>query len=335
MMMGSPAYAGDLTDSVNGPAPVSHPNDLSARLVTDGQSDHEAWWTGSLLSTNADALPQGHFVVEPFLYDSKPYAHFDNNGHATSIHGQDDFGLLTYINYGLTNRLTIGAIARFGYNRVDGGNSSSAIRSGDTTLQAQYQFTQFRAGSALPSLSISVQETLPTGQFDRLVHDGDGIGSGGNTTTFSLLSQNILKMPGGQSMRVRLNLSYAVAGTTGVHGASVFGTPDSFSGIARRGNSAFVDLGIEMTVSRRWVMALDLWYERDNKTRVTGEATIPNSSTAAYITETGPSRLLLVAPAIEYNWSSRFGMIVGAQIIVAGRNQTATFTPVIGVNRFF
>lgn len=29
------------------------------------------------------------------------------------------------------------------------------------------------------------------------------------------------------------------------------------------------------------------------------------------------------APAVEYNWSARVGVIVGARVMVAGRNETS------------
>ena len=37
-------------------------------------------------------------------------------------------------------------------------------------------------------------------------------------------------------------------------------------------------------------------------------------------------------PAIEYNWSSSIGLIVGARWFGAGRNTSATITPAIALN---
>src|SRR6202035_5995319 len=70
----------------------------------------DAWWTGPLLAPNASTLPQGHVLVEPYLYDVIG-AH--SNG----------FGSLTYINYGLANRFTVGVIPTFGYNKLSDGLS--------------------------------------------------------------------------------------------------------------------------------------------------------------------------------------------------------------------
>jgi hypothetical protein len=41
------------------------------------------------------------------------------------------------------------------------------------------------------------------------------------------------------------------------------------------------------------------------------------------------------APAIEYNWTSRVGLIVGARWFAAGRNAGASVTPVAALNMVF
>ena len=33
------------------------------------QSLSDAWWTGPLVANSAGALPQGHVLIEPYLYD--------------------------------------------------------------------------------------------------------------------------------------------------------------------------------------------------------------------------------------------------------------------------
>ena len=41
------------------------------------------------------------------------------------------------------------------------------------------------------------------------------------------------------------------------------------------------------------------------------------------------------APAIEYNWSSRIGTLLGVRIIEIGRNATASLTPAVALNMVF
>ena len=41
------------------------------------------------------------------------------------------------------------------------------------------------------------------------------------------------------------------------------------------------------------------------------------------------------APAVEYNWSDRAGVIAGVSIVPKGHNTHASVTPAIAVQRFW
>ena len=86
------------------------------------QSTDDALWTGPMLANSAATLPHGHFLVEPYLYD-------------VSSPGSDGFGSLTYMLYGVTDRLTAGLVPVFGYTRVEGGPNGSGIGVGDVSLE--------------------------------------------------------------------------------------------------------------------------------------------------------------------------------------------------------
>lgn len=301
------------------------------------ESLQDAWWTGPLLAANASTLPQGHLYFEPYLYDLIPYARFDSSGHARHSARQHDYGSLSYVNYGLADRLTVGLIPRFSYDWIATGGSSNGIEPGDLTLQGQFRLTQFHEGSWIPTLSINLQQTLPTGRFDRLESPGDGSGSGAEATTLSLFSQTYLWMATGRILRVRLNLSYAFSSRVDLEDLSVYGTSRGFRGYARPGTTLDGDLAFEYSITRHWVAALDLWSERDGSTHVVGS--YPASSGApellAYVSSSGSAQQQIFAPAVEYNWSARLGIIGGARIVVAGRNETATAAPVAAISCFF
>jgi len=206
------------------------------------QSLDDAWWTGPMLAPNASTLPRGHLLIEPYLYDVIA-AH--SNG----------FGSLTYINYGLLDRLTFGMIPTAGFNQVSNGPSSSSAKLGDLTLQTQYRLTKFREASWIPTTSITVQETLPTGKYDRLGdRPSDGLGSGAYTTTLALYSQTYFWLPNGRILRMRFNLSQAFSSNVNVEDVSVYGTASGFRGNAKPGNSFLVDPSWEYSVTRSWVL---------------------------------------------------------------------------------
>jgi hypothetical protein len=95
-------------------------------------------------------------------------------------------------------------------------------------------------------------------------------------------------------------------------------------------------LAFEYSVTRKWVLATDLWWEHDGNTQVQGGYTQTLTGAPGYLVQnSGSDDLLYVAPAIEYNWSASMGVIAGARITAAGRNVGATATPVAAINMFF
>ena len=61
----------------------------------------DAWWTGPIAASSAETLPHNHILFEPYVFDVRG-------------NGSDYAGSLTYILYGVTDRLTVGAIPTFG-----------------------------------------------------------------------------------------------------------------------------------------------------------------------------------------------------------------------------
>lgn len=162
--------------------------------------------------------------------------------------------------------------------------------------------------------------------------------SGAYTTTLSLNSQYFLWMPNGRIMRTRLNVSYAIPDTVSIEDVSVYGTGDGFRGHARPGRTFVVDAAWEYSLTRRWVLALDIVYQHDTSTTLSGFDS-PAPGTTAPPTRVqrhfGSSDVFTLAPAVEYNWSSSMGVIVGTVFTAAGRNASANIVPVAAINMVF
>ena len=306
--------------------------------VPPQQSLDDAWWTGPLLAPNAATLPQGHWLLEPYVYDDMPYGRFDRNGALHSTGAAHTVGTQSYIEYGLVDRFTLGLIPRLGLHESSAGQGSSGVTLGDTTLQGAYGLTQFRPGHWMPATSIVIGETFPTGQYDRLQGRTDGaLGSGAYSTTLSLYSQTYLWMPNGRILRARLDLSYQISRWAAVHGVSVYGTAAGFGGRAHPGASFVGDLAFEYSITQEWVLATDFDWEHDANTQVAGGyLQSPASVLPSYlVANSGSDDLLYLAPAVEYNWSARMGVIAGARVTAMGHNVTATVTPVAAINMVF
>jgi hypothetical protein len=288
------------------------------------QPRDDAWWTGPLLAASPGSLTPGHFLIEPYLFDAIPQGHYDNEGRRHRGPHANDFGSQSYLLYGLTGNVGVGLIPRFGFNDVSVGRGSSKVGVGDLSVQAQYGLTKFQEGSWIPTTAFVVQETLPTGKYDRLGdRPADGQGLGAYSTNLALYSQYFFWMPDGRILRTRLDLSYQISGSAGLRDVSVYGTDEGFRGRARPGNVTVVDAAGEYSMTQHWVLAMDVVYEHDGSTHVHG---------AELNFNTGESHTWSLAPAIEYNFNSRVGVIAGAKLTVAGRNATAVVIPVVAVN---
>ena len=182
-------------------------------------------------------------------------------------------------------------------------------------------------------------ETVPTGRYERLSRPADGLGAGAYATAFAVYFQDYFWMPNGRILRTRLDITYAVSSSVSVQGLSVYGTTNGFSGRADPGDSFTADAAAEYSLTRNWVLALDVIYQHNGSTQVSGSVAGLNlpppgigAPTSAFESASGSSRSIGFAPAIEYNFSSAIGVLLGVRIIEIARNTTGSITPAVAVN---
>jgi hypothetical protein len=303
------------------------------------QSIDDAWWTGPLLAASPATLSPGHFLIEPYVYDSMVDGQFDSTGARHRTPRDSEFGSQSYVLYGLTDRVTVGIIPRIAYSEPSQGQASTSLGLGDLTAQAAYRLSRFLDEGWLPALSIVLGETLPTGRYDRLGdRAGDGLGAGAYTTTASLYSQYYLWMPNGRLLRTRLDVSQSWSNEVRLRDTSVYGTAPGFRGYARPGNSLVIDSAWEYSVTQRWVAALDVVFDTAGSTQVSGIQPQPQHDGLTWNpiqSGSGSTRSLGLAPAAEFNWSANAGVIVGVKFVAAGHNTAAAVIPIAAVNLVF
>ena len=297
--------------------------------AADIESRADAWWTGPMLAPTAASLPQGHALIEPYLFDVISTGAFDASGSHHAVPRDQELGSLTYMLYGLTDRVTVGLIPRFFYQEPAGAPNSSGVGLGDLQLQAGYALTEYREGSYVPALAFVVDETLPTGRYEHLTRASDGLGAGAFATGLSLYSQDYFWMPNGRILRARLDFTYTKSGSVTVADRSVYGTAFGFRGRAFPGDGYTLDAAGEYSVTRNWVLALDVFYQYNANSHLSGS--LPPLG-GALASDSGSSDSVGFAPAIEYNWSARAGVLLGVRIIAIGRNTTTSVTPAIAIN---
>jgi len=220
-------------------------------------------------------------------------------------------------------------IPAFGYDRLAGGQSSSRIGAGDLAVHAQYQLTHFDARSGKPAIAVAIEESLPTGRYDRLARASDGFGGGAYATTIGAYAQDLFWLPNGRILRTRINMTQSFPGTAHIDGISVYGTSTSFTGRAKPGTATSFDNAWEYSVTRNWVAAIDFYYRHGRQTGVDG-----TDATGFVHLGDGPSDTFAVAPAVEYSWTPNLGVLFGARFIMPARNTRPSVTPIVALSAF-
>ena len=295
---------------------------------------NDAWFTGPMLANTAATAPRGHWLIEPYLYDVTTQGSYDRNGTRHSAPHANGYGSLTYVIYGVTDRLAFGVLPTAGYNTGSGEPSSAGPRMGDLTMLMQRRLTDFRPCGRVPIVSVAVQQTLPTGRYDNLgKRAANGLGQGVHTTSPAVYSQMYFWLPNHRIVRARLDISDSFSGDASVDGVSVYGTGDGFHGKAHPGSSLYVDASAEYSLTRSWVLAADATFRNTCNTRVTGTYAPGSPGGPGRVTiNSGWSNAWGLAPAIEYSWKPWIGVLVGVRLIPAGRNTSETISPAIAVN---
>src|SRR3954462_3914409 len=134
------------------PANAEAPSSVSAKAEGYREAMKSVRWTGPLLASNAETLPHGHFYTEPYFFD-------------VISGGEHHPGSSGFYQYGLLDSLTVGVQPNFAMG-TDRANRGMAL--GDFKLLSQLRLTHFTPEHRIPSVSIVLNQVLPTGKHDHL-----------------------------------------------------------------------------------------------------------------------------------------------------------------------
>jgi hypothetical protein len=300
------------------------PGPASAASTTDEQAAvaeryrlamQSARWTGPMLASNAETIPKGHFYTEPYFFDV--------------ISGGDHHpGSSGYYQYGLLDNFTIGVQPAFA---TDTNRPGSGMTIGDFKLLSQLRLTHFTPEHRIPSVAVVLQEVIPTGRYDRLGPSQEGHGSGSFATEVGVNVQHIFLLKNDRLLRARFNFLQRFPHGADVEDRSVYGTGPGFRGHARPGARTTLIAAVEYSLTREWVLALDVIRESTRATTVRGRY-----DGGPLVKQRFPSSHYLgFAPAIEYNVSDRTGILLGVWINPKGHKTSKSITPAIAISQFW
>ena len=257
------------------------------------------------------------------------YASFNNERESVSFaNNQINLNPFIFLETGLVSWMDVAFLVQTQTNWQNG-QSGGGI--GDVQLTPGfkvYQQTRY-----IPQVKIFIQETFPTGAYDNLNPYKNGLdatGGGSYKTQIGFIVGKLFLWQYQNPLRVRMSMGYTMASPVSVNNFNVYGGGFGTRGTVKPGNTFGTDLGLELSLTQRWVFAMDFVYTYTSSTTFSGYPGIALDGTTAVLGKPSSDNLSL-APAFEYNWNQNLGVIGGVQFSVYGRNSTNFISAIISV----
>lgn len=285
------------------------------------------WFTGPLLTPSARVMPKGHINLEPYLFWNVTTGVYDNDWKARSVPTFNRIDAQLQVKYGLGCGfdLSITPQSVLSFSR---GETNSSF--GDLPVGLEYQIFEGKPKDWITFAKISISEVFPTGKFQNLDPTLDATeisGQGSFITVVGMTFSKLVELPKDKFFGYRWNVSALFFAPTRLHGLSIFGGDPETRGTIHHGNSYLFVAGAEYTVTREFSLACDFLARYVAKKHFKGKTIIPIFQPESFH--------FSLAPAVEYNWNSSMGIIVGAWFTMAGRNTVRFINGVAAFNYVF
>ena len=279
-------------------------------------------------SSSSNTTGPGHLFIEPYLYFTSTFGYYDKNWKS---HSQTSFYSLnpqTYVWVGLTSFLDLWIMPQVFYQFTKNQHSTQF---GDLPIGFDIQILTDTPGTWHPSTELSIQATIPLGKYKNLNQaklDTDSVGTGSFLPSLSLSSSKLFLLSNNHYLEPRLSFNYSIPTSVSVKNLNAYGGVLGTRGTIFPGNIFTCDLGFEYSLTLRWALACDIFYEHVDKTTFKGTPGKTLLGTSASIGHLS-SEQISIAPSLEYNINSSMGFTGGFWISLMGRNSSRFATGVL------
>ncbi len=288
------------------------------------------WLTGPLIAPTGTVIPYGHFTIESYLYCTTNSGTYNKDWHYVS--SPHNFFILNpqfLCYFGLTSWMDIKITPQFFYNTTSNQHSGGF---GDFTVGLDFQLFDAGAKTNFPGIKFAVKETFPTGKYQHLNPKKlmtDQTGAGTYATIFNLVLYKVYHLGTGHHfLSTTYYASYTINIPITVRGFNTYGGGFGTRGKVLPGNIFQATISFEYSLNQNWVIALDNVYTHTDHTEFFGALGRTSSGAQASV-ESPSNEQISFAPALEYNFSSHFGICAGCWFTAWGRNSTAFISGVV------
>lgn len=291
------------------------------------------WFTGPLLTPSPYIVPYGKTNLEPYLTYGTSNGSYDNDWHYKRGSKRTTVTPLLVGYVGISETIAFKFVESFSYRKRDG---KSTTLFNDIYAEFDFGLYKEKPTTQIPSMKIIIREFFPTGQFQKLdpVKLGtDASGTGSFRTLIGMILGRAYHIWGIHWFRWRFFPSYTYSAPVHVRGFNAYGGGYSTAGKVYPGHTFSAFLGLEFSLTQRWVLAMDIRSISQSKKRFKGQKGF--TSTGAVASVGGKSNHnFAIAPAIEYSFNKKAGLVGGPYFTFAGKNSGQFLNWVIAFNYY-
>lgn len=318
---------------------LKSPEDIQLE-INQAQTDFEIaqkmfipWYTGPLITSSANNVAPGHFNIQTYLYLTVNHAQFNAKRQSISAPNSYVISPLVVLQAGLTSWLDMTLIPQVTFKWQSGEFASNF-----NDLSLTFGFQLARETIYFPNMRLFLGESFPTGKYNNLDPKKTGLdamGSGAFQTTLGMTISKIFWWLKLHPIATRLSGSFSVADhKANVTNFNAYGGTYGTDGKVQVGNTLNLDLGLEFSLTQRWVFATDIVYTASSKSSFSGTKGITPLGLPAEVGAPSSDSFSL-SPAIEYNVTDTQGFIGGIWFPLTGRNSANFVTLMLSYTAYF
>ncbi|MBS0620988.1 MAG: hypothetical protein JSS61_05980 [Verrucomicrobia bacterium] len=284
-------------------------------IQNTSRQEYKQWFTGPIITPNPTTVPPGHPGLELDLIATKNYGFYDSQGKVNRT--PTIWGIQPLFDFQVGFNRILGA-ELIGSMVTNSCKGESSTRLADSIFRLGFQVSIDKEGSWIPDFRILLQETFPTGKYQKLSlkkRGADSTGQGSFQTGVQCVFQKAFCMNKSHSFRLRGSIGYFVPSAVVVKGLNCYGGDTNTKGTIYLGNYYTGFLYGEYALSRTWAFACELNYQQGENGKFT-KMRGPKIQVPSF-------NQLSVLPEIQHTYSENLGIIFGGWFTVSGRNSSA------------
>lgn len=262
-----------------------------------------------------------HPAIEPSITIGSNYGEYNSKW---KLQGQsNEWFVNPFIDFqmGFTDRIGLEILSSFIFNTKKGVSSTYMQ---DSIVLLGFQIASDVKGSWIPDIRLDLQQTFPTGKYQKLDPKKLGTDSTGQGAfqTGPLLIIHKLFYPGNHFLSLKVSTGYLFPTNVRVQGLNAYGGGTGINGTVRLGRTSTTFFAAEYSIAQQWGCGFDFLVTYQGKSSFSGAKSLGKDCQTLKVGLPSSTQMSL-APYIEYSFKSTMGILWGSWFTLSGRNTTA------------